>query len=201
MENSSGQGAAAIVPPEVNKWNWGAFLLTWIWGLGNKTYIALLMFVPFVNIVMIFLLGAKGSAWAWRNKKWESVEQFKAAQRKWTKAALLFYVLMIVLGVGIFFAVMAAMKSSDAYKLAVSKLGENPDATQVLGKPLSTGMPSGSVQTSGPDGSANLSFGVEGPNGKGTVYMDAVKVQGEWKINSLVLQQDGTDRRIDINQE
>ena len=201
MENSSGQGASAIVPPEVDKWNWGAFLLTWIWGLGNKTYIALLMFVPFVNMAMIFLLGAKGSAWAWRNKKWDSVEQFKATQRKWVKAALLVYVLMIVLGVGIFFAVMAAMKSSDAYKMAVSKLGENPNAVQMLGKPISTGMPSGSVQTSGSEGSANLSFGAEGPNGKGTVYMDAVKTQGEWKINSLVFQQEGTGRRIDLTQE
>lgn len=102
MENTSGQGAAAVVPDEINKWNWGAFLLNWIWGLGNGTYIALLMFVPFVNFVMAFVLGAKGSAWAWRNKKWESVAQFQATQRKWAKWGVIMYLLFIALFVVIF---------------------------------------------------------------------------------------------------
>src|SRR6516162_3005087 len=71
------------IPAEINRWNWGAFLLNWIWGIGNQTYIALLMFVPIVNIVMPFVLGAKGSAWAWRNGRWDSVEHFKRVQRLW----------------------------------------------------------------------------------------------------------------------
>src|ERR1019366_10250458 len=53
MENTSGQGVAAVVPPELDRWNWGAFLLNWIWGIGNNTFIALLMFVPVVNIVAL----------------------------------------------------------------------------------------------------------------------------------------------------
>ena len=28
--NTSGQGAAAVLPPELKKWNWGAFFLSWI---------------------------------------------------------------------------------------------------------------------------------------------------------------------------
>jgi hypothetical protein len=70
LENTSGQGKSASIPAEIDRWNWGAFLLNWIWGIGNNTYIALLMFVPFVNMVMLFVLGFKGSAWAWRNKRW-----------------------------------------------------------------------------------------------------------------------------------
>src|SRR3954468_2147544 len=61
---------ADLVPAEIDRWNWGAFLLNWIWGVGNNTFIALLTLVPFVGIVMIFVLGAKGSAWAWRNGRW-----------------------------------------------------------------------------------------------------------------------------------
>src|SRR5665647_22106 len=83
VENTSGQGAAAVVPPELDRWNWGAFFLNWIWGIGNNTYIALLMFVPLVNMVMPFVLGVKGSAWAWRNKQWQDVDHFKRVQRKW----------------------------------------------------------------------------------------------------------------------
>jgi hypothetical protein len=59
------------IPPELDRWNWGAFLLNWIWGVGNNTYIALLTFIPFVGIiVMPFMLGAKGSRRAWRNGRW-----------------------------------------------------------------------------------------------------------------------------------
>jgi hypothetical protein len=105
MSNTSGQGAQAVVPPEIAGWNWGAFMLNWIWGLGNKSYIALLMFVPVVNIVMMFMLGAKGNAWAWRNKKWDSVEQFKSVQRKWAIAGLV--VLVAGVGVGIIGGMMA----------------------------------------------------------------------------------------------
>ena len=65
------------IPPELDRWNWGAFLLNWIWGVGNNTYIALLTFVPFVGIVMPFVLGAKGSRWAWRNGRWDNVEHFE----------------------------------------------------------------------------------------------------------------------------
>jgi hypothetical protein len=76
----------------VRKWNWGAFLLSWIWGLGNKTYIALLCLIPVVNLVMIFILGARGSEWAWKNRKWESEGQFTRIQGLWTAFGLGLYV-------------------------------------------------------------------------------------------------------------
>ena len=56
QQYTSGLGKQSVVPPEVKGWNWGAFLLNWIWGIGNSTYIALLMFVPLVNIFMFFIL-------------------------------------------------------------------------------------------------------------------------------------------------
>jgi len=68
----------------VKKWNWGAFWMSWIWGLRNKTYIALLSLIPVVNIVMAFVLGANGSGWAWKNKKWDSAEQFTRVQGLWS---------------------------------------------------------------------------------------------------------------------
>jgi hypothetical protein len=73
----------AFVPIEILHWNWGAFLLTWIWGLGNKVYISLLSFVPIIGMFIPFLLGWKGNEWAWKNKKWENVEHFKKVQKKW----------------------------------------------------------------------------------------------------------------------
>jgi hypothetical protein len=37
MENTSAQGKASAVPAEVDRWNWGAFLLNLIWGIENST--------------------------------------------------------------------------------------------------------------------------------------------------------------------
>lgn len=96
--NTSGQGAAATVPAEVQGLNWGAFLLNWIWGIGNSTWIALLAFVPFIGIVVPFYLLFKGNELAWKNKQWESVEAFKATQRKWAIAGLVILVVAVLLG-------------------------------------------------------------------------------------------------------
>lgn len=200
MENTSGQGTKAIVPAEIDKWNWGAFLLNWIWGIGNNTFIALLMFVPFVNFIVPFVLGVKGSAWAWRNKEWESIEHFQNVQKKWVLWAVIAYLFFIVSSVGLVFFTMSSIKDSDAFKLAESQFESSQQASDIIGKPFSTGLPSGSIETSEPSGKANISFSVEGPKGKGTVYFDALKEQGQWKINSLILEEETTGKRTDISQ-
>lgn len=199
MENTSGLGDKSTIPAEIDKWNWGAFLLNWIWGIGNNTYIALLMFLPFVNLIMIFVLGAKGSAWAWRNKKWESIEQFKDVQRKWTKWALILFALSIVFSIGIFFAASAMMKNSEAFKMATAKLEASQEAATVIGKPISTGFPMGNFNVSGTSGKADISFSVTGSKSKGTVYIDAVKDMGKWEVSQLIFEEDDTGKRIDLN--
>jgi hypothetical protein len=98
VANTSGQGKAAIVPEEIKKWNWGAFLLNAIWGLGNGTYISLLTFVPYVGWVMAFILGFRGNEWAWQNKRWESVEHFQKTQQKWTQWGVGITIAFAVLG-------------------------------------------------------------------------------------------------------
>jgi hypothetical protein len=200
LENNSGLGDQSAVPAEIDRWNWGAFLLNWIWGIGNNTFIALLMFVPLVNFVMIFVLGAKGSSWAWRNKRWESVEHFRAVQAKWAKWGVIVWIGFVVLSVAMFFGVASAFKSSEAFKLSIAKLESNELAVKMIGKPMSTGMPMGQMQTSGPRGRASLSFSVEGPNGKGTAYVEAVQDMGRWEIKRMVLEQDLTGKRLDLMQ-
>jgi hypothetical protein len=78
-----------VVPPEIRRWNWGAFFLTWIWGIGNRVYVSLLSLIPLVGWVMAFVLGAKGSEWAWQNRTWPSVQRFRTVQRRWTVAGLI----------------------------------------------------------------------------------------------------------------
>lgn len=114
LPNTSGQGIASYPPPQVSGLNWGAFLLTWIWGVGNSVWISLLCFVPVVSYVMPFVLLFKGNEWAWRNKRWDSVEQFLDVQRKWMIAGIALYVIGICFAcAGIFFAIMAGSVSQN----------------------------------------------------------------------------------------
>ena len=86
-ENTSGQGfLTGNVPPEIKEWNWGAFFLTWIWGIGNRVWLALIALAPvplIAMLAMMVVLGIKGNEWAWQCKKWDSVEQFRHRQRIW----------------------------------------------------------------------------------------------------------------------
>jgi hypothetical protein len=68
----------------VRGWNWGAFLMSWIWGLMHgKPLLALLALVPGPNFVMPFVFGAKGNQWAWEHKGYSSEEDLRADQRPW----------------------------------------------------------------------------------------------------------------------
>lgn len=97
--NSSGQGKDAVIPDGVKGWSFGAFLLNWIWSLGNKTWIGLLTLVPFVGFIMAIVLGIKGREWAWQNKKWDSVEHFNSVQKKWSLWSLGLLVIPFVIAI------------------------------------------------------------------------------------------------------
>ncbi len=96
-ENTSGQGKFASVPREIQGWNWGAFLLNWLWSVDNKVWIGLLTLIPYVGFIMGIMLGAKGNEWAWQNKKWESIEHFKRTQATWTKWGVVLFIVPFAL--------------------------------------------------------------------------------------------------------
>jgi hypothetical protein len=187
------------IPPEIDRWNWGAFLLNWIWGVGNNTYIALLTFIPLFGIVWIFVLGAKGSRWAWRNGRWDSVEHFKRVQRRWAIWGVVIWVgglalLGAMVGGGFY-----ALRSSEAYQAGVAKLQDSPVAASVLGTPITTGFPFGAISvTVGGSGRAVLSFSARGPKASGVVFLEAVKKAGVWSLTRLALKLNGRDSVIDL---
>ena len=83
------------------EFNWGAFLGSWIWGLVNKSYITLLSFIvaptPW-GMYFALYCGLKGNEWAYKNKKWNNVEEFNKEQEKQTTIfAILFGVIIPVL--------------------------------------------------------------------------------------------------------
>ncbi|MAU01162.1 MAG: ribonuclease G [Anaerolineaceae bacterium] len=111
----------AEIPEEIKgKWNWGAFLLSGIWGIGNNAWIALtlaliaspfLFFFPLVSMGAFLFLGWKGNEWAWRSKQWDSVEHFQKVQKKWKKwgftmigvlGVLFLFLMVIIIIIGAF---------------------------------------------------------------------------------------------------
>ncbi len=89
----------AVSERELNKWNWGAFLLGWLWGVFNNVYWMLIALIPIPIIALIvnIIAGIKGTRQAWDNGKWrdEEFEAFAKKQRGWAIAGF------IVLGVSL----------------------------------------------------------------------------------------------------
>ena len=96
VDNNSGGGNHIEIPEGVKGWSWGAFLLSWIWAIGNRTWIGLFAILPYVGFVVAIILGFKGREWAWRNKRWESYEHFQTVQKRWS-----FWGVLLIVGIGV----------------------------------------------------------------------------------------------------
>jgi len=202
-ENTSGQGSNAVVPREIQGWNWGAFLLTWIWGLGNNVLLALLTLVPIVGLVMWIMLGVKGSEWAWQQKRWDNVEHFRRVQRTWAKwgviVLLVTFALAAVLVALILFVVTTAMKGSEPYRAGMNHLHADHAAMAMLGEPVTTGFPGGSMSSNDGNGEAHLRIPVHGSSKSGVLYVEGELSEGQWHYTRIDLVVDGqhTDLETD----
>lgn len=187
------------LPPELRGFNWGAFFLNWVWGLFNRTPIALLTFVPFIGWFMPFVLGFKGNAWAWRNKRWESVEQFKTVQRRWAIAGLILWLLSFAAAGGAIYSAMSFLAESEPFTQIMDAIRTDPRVREALGEPLTPSFwVNGSISVDDAAGQASLTFTVTGPKGDGTAYAESVKRLGKWEIESLAVRITETDALIPI---
>lgn len=201
VENTSGQGPASQVPAEIQRWNWGAFLLNWIWGIRHNTLAALLVFIPLFGFVWLFVCGMRGSEWAWRNKRWDGIEQFRTTQRRWALWGVVAWVAALLVAWAGIVGIASLFKDSEAFKLAQATLEADERVTAILGRPTSTGFVTGSIHWSGADGSASLAYSVEGPKGEGQVFVEARQRMGQWTIRQMVFQDKASGRRIDLSPE
>jgi prepilin-type processing-associated H-X9-DG protein len=80
--NNSGQ-KDAVLPPEIRGFNWGGLFLSWIWAIGNSTWIGLLGLIPCIGFIMRLVLGIGGNQMAWRARRWDSVAHFQKTQKTW----------------------------------------------------------------------------------------------------------------------
>lgn len=112
------------MPEECKGLCWGGFTLHFIWGIGNKTYIAFLTFVPIISLIMPFVLLFKGRQWAWENDQWENAEHFNRVQKNWSIVGLsLFLVSLISFVVMVAVAVPKFKEFGAKARMAEAKVG------------------------------------------------------------------------------
>lgn len=87
------------IPAEVKGQNWGAFTFSYLWGIGNKTYLPLLALIPGFNLIWVFVCGIKGNTWAWQKGQYQAVDidKFKATQATWNRAGIVAFIVNSVL--------------------------------------------------------------------------------------------------------
>ncbi|MDR0850899.1 MAG: hypothetical protein LBN36_00235 [Clostridiales Family XIII bacterium] len=94
------------IPPEVRKWNWGAFMFNYIWGIGNHAYLPLLCLIPCFGTIWIFVCGALGNQWAWKSGEFKDLETFLAVQRTWNRAGFVYFIVCcVVIGLYLLIAI------------------------------------------------------------------------------------------------
>lgn len=95
--------------------NFGAFFFGWLWGCFHKKPILLLLipagFVPFVGPFLqlggSIYVGMKANRWAWESGRFATTEDCRACQKKWTRWAIGFVVLGLILGALAVFGLLA----------------------------------------------------------------------------------------------
>jgi len=105
-------------------------------------------------------------------------------------------ILVAAFAAALTYFIIEVFKSSEAFKMGVSRLVGNSEATAALGAPITPGIPWGTIKISGPDGYARMQFSATGPNGDGTVYLAATKQLGTWRIDREELEVRGREGRI-----
>lgn len=120
FEQGGRESSQQALDAALGRWNWGAFLLGWLWAVCHRCYWPLIVFV--LGIVNAFIavalpaagavgnlliglfslginiyLGLKGSRIAWDMGCYDSLQHFEAKERSWRNAAF------IVVGVSIIF--------------------------------------------------------------------------------------------------
>lgn len=100
---------------QLDKWNWGAFLLGWIWGVFNNVYWTLIALIPIPLCALIvnIIVGIKGTRQAWENGNWKvaDYQRFKKKQHQWAVAGFIVLGICILLTI-IYSAVVVSFLSN-----------------------------------------------------------------------------------------
>jgi len=108
---------------KIGRWSWGAFGLTWIYLVSMKykwwwLFLIIMLFTNgmsrsddittswigiIISLTIMIVLGIEGRKMAYRNRHWDSDEQFLQAQRIWDIWGIIFFILLQIITYGLDF--------------------------------------------------------------------------------------------------
>ena len=108
-------------------------------------------------------------------------------------------VLAIAAIIGALFFGLNSIASSAPLGKAVEIAAAHPEVQEALGEPIASGWGfQGSVNIQNQSGNADYSMPLNGPNGRGRLYVVATKTRGQWTFDILEVEIDGRSDRIDL---
>lgn len=128
-------------------------------------------------------------------------------QRNWKWLVPVSAVTVIGLGAGFVFAiytlVTGLIKSQKPYQEPLAMAQADARVAAALGTPIEEGLfPNGNINTSsssgGSSGSASFRIPIHGPNGRGTIEVEASMSSGVWSYSTLDVLIDGRPERIQL---
>jgi hypothetical protein len=198
--------------PNLKSWNWGAFFLTWIWGIPNGVYLGFSVFVAFVmfgiveavlanffpslaaghllglmfgfaSLYQLFMMVMHGlRGTSW---SWERAKWRSAASFK--RAQCLWAIgglLFWVFIIGVFSWSFITATNSAIFKQSVEIVETSPLLAANLGAPVKVALTSlrGGVHNTPTIGRAYYKFRVDGAYSSAVVVVLAIKAAGKWHI-------------------
>lgn len=105
--NFTDSHVSSQLPNFLDSWNWGAFSLSWLWGIFHGIYWPILViacnFIPYVGPIIglgvCVYLGMNGNKMAWDifvTKNKGDVFDFTQKQSKWNMAGIVVFVIVII---------------------------------------------------------------------------------------------------------
>lgn len=193
-------------------WNWGAFFLTWIWGLFNRTYIGFSAFLVIVLLGYIkaislnfFPIIASPGLWKFLDflaflvilaihvmhgmygSRWSWASKKWRNEHAFIKAQRLWAILgwLLFLGIvlsGAVFYNKIILNNTMQNTFSIAK--DNVQLQQAIGKPIRISWLSlrGRASANVHNGAAFYRFTVHGQHNIAAVYVQLVKHQGFWSI-------------------
>ena len=96
-------------------------------------------------------------------------------------------IVIFIMFVGsIFYGVTTALEESQPYEYALEKINQDEEITGVLGSPIEkNGMIQGSYNYSNGNKTADMKIPIAGPNGTGTLFVEATGEGDNWTYNVI----------------
>lgn len=196
----------------LKRWNWGAFFLTWVWGLGNRTYLGFASFLAIIvaatikaicinyipsvthgiffnvlDILTLLFILAIHIFHGLYGTRWSWQHKQWTSEASFKRAQMVWAIVGILvwaLFISGLTTIVSKVKYSPIFQQSVLIAQDDPNLQLQIGSPITVSIWTvrGGVHLAGETGRAYYKFKAVGPEGVAVVTVVAMKEQGQWNI-------------------